>query len=364
MSLFKKKIPADISVGKDDSKESLDFLVHNMPKAETSQAKPAASDISGFSLSSSPSPAASGNSSYKKVGAIIISVGIVLILVLAYFAYNLLFGQSTPSSQVISSATSTPEESQVESKNQTASSTILEEPLGNEAINTASSSEMATSTELDITIVGETTTATSSVEMGELATSTSNYVPVLEMAGDSDNDGLDDVAESAFGTNQYMIDTDGDGYSDLQEIQNGYNPSGDGQLEASGFIAGYQNESYAYSAIYPAVWGQKNIGGDYFSVFNVPDGSLVQISVQENSRAQDIISWYRQEFSFFDTFDQNRLVRTYGNNQGIYSADGMTIYFTDSARKNIYIVSFVPVSEGKTDYFQIFQIMASSLKVE
>ena len=41
---------------------------------------------------------------------------------------------------------------------------------------------------------------------------------------DTDNDGLSDELEIAFGTDIYNSDTDGDGYSDGLEVANGYNP--------------------------------------------------------------------------------------------------------------------------------------------
>ena len=41
---------------------------------------------------------------------------------------------------------------------------------------------------------------------------------------DADSDGLSDVIESAFGTNPQQADTDGDGFSDKEEILNNYSP--------------------------------------------------------------------------------------------------------------------------------------------
>jgi len=41
---------------------------------------------------------------------------------------------------------------------------------------------------------------------------------------DSDNDGLSDADEKKYGTNIYKSDTDGDGYTDKEEIDNGYDP--------------------------------------------------------------------------------------------------------------------------------------------
>jgi hypothetical protein len=48
---------------------------------------------------------------------------------------------------------------------------------------------------------------------------------------DSEGDGLSDWEEvSIFGTNPLKADTDGDSYPDGEEVQNGYNPKGPGKL--------------------------------------------------------------------------------------------------------------------------------------
>ncbi|MEA2089007.1 MAG: hypothetical protein U9O55_04195 [Patescibacteria group bacterium] len=47
---------------------------------------------------------------------------------------------------------------------------------------------------------------------------------------DTDNDGLTDEEEKFYGTSIISPDTDGDGYSDYDEIQNNYNPLGQGKL--------------------------------------------------------------------------------------------------------------------------------------
>lgn len=48
---------------------------------------------------------------------------------------------------------------------------------------------------------------------------------------DTDGDGLKDFEEEYFGTDINSVDTDNDGYSDYEEIQNKYNPLGEGQLQ-------------------------------------------------------------------------------------------------------------------------------------
>lgn len=54
-----------------------------------------------------------------------------------------------------------------------------------------------------------------------------NKIPIglIRRSGrDSDNDGLTDLFEYSQGTNTRLVDTDGDGYSDLEEILNEYSP--------------------------------------------------------------------------------------------------------------------------------------------
>lgn len=47
---------------------------------------------------------------------------------------------------------------------------------------------------------------------------------------DEDEDGLTAKQETEYGTDPMMADTDGDGYSDGDEVESGYNPAGEGQL--------------------------------------------------------------------------------------------------------------------------------------
>ncbi len=53
----------------------------------------------------------------------------------------------------------------------------------------------------------------------------------LEFPTDSDQDGLPDAMEEIFGTDPLKADTDDDGFSDNDEIENGYNPLGPGKSD-------------------------------------------------------------------------------------------------------------------------------------
>lgn len=51
----------------------------------------------------------------------------------------------------------------------------------------------------------------------------------LQIQQDLDNDGLPVWAEAWYGTSETSIDTDGDGYSDPEELANNFNPLGPGE---------------------------------------------------------------------------------------------------------------------------------------
>lgn len=51
-----------------------------------------------------------------------------------------------------------------------------------------------------------------------------------DISRDTDGDGLTDADEERYGTDAKNPDTDGDGYLDGAEVQNGYNPLGEGKL--------------------------------------------------------------------------------------------------------------------------------------
>ena len=54
---------------------------------------------------------------------------------------------------------------------------------------------------------------------------------------DSDNDGLDDRLEESLGTNIYNPDSDNDGFTDAEEIKNGFSPLGSGRLAFDSSLA-------------------------------------------------------------------------------------------------------------------------------
>lgn len=66
---------------------------------------------------------------------------------------------------------------------------------------------------------------------GQTAENEASLVIPAIIVFDADGDGLTDEIEKRLNTNPGLADTDGDGYSDNEEILNGYNPLGSGKSE-------------------------------------------------------------------------------------------------------------------------------------
>ncbi|MFA4872549.1 MAG: PsbP-related protein [Patescibacteria group bacterium] len=76
---------------------------------------------------------------------------------------------------------------------------------------------------------------------------------------DSDGDGLDDKSEKLYGTDLNNTDTDGDGYQDGAEINNGYNPLTPGNAKLKNEIntanwRTYINNKLGFGIQYPEDW--------------------------------------------------------------------------------------------------------------
>jgi len=81
----------------------------------------------------------------------------------------------------------------------------------------------------------DTTTDTITGDITENTTDTTTDGLTEDNPGneDADGDGLTTFDETQYGTDSSLADTDGDGYSDKEEIDSGYNPLGDGRLNAA-----------------------------------------------------------------------------------------------------------------------------------
>ncbi len=112
---------------------------------------------------------------------------------------------------------------------------------------------------------------------------------------DTDADGLTDVEERLYKTNSQVQDTDGDQFSDGEELGNLYDPIRmDGsRLEISGLVSPFTNRTFSYSFYYPASWSARAVNqSDREIVISPATGEFFSISVQDNPSQLSAVDWY------------------------------------------------------------------------
>lgn len=231
---------------------------------------------------------------------------------------------------------------------------IIEEATGTEEIIL----DGATSTE-DILVATSTPIATSSNDAFlEEATTTSEVVVLSEDVIDEDRDGLSNKEEELLGTSDELADSDGDGYSDLIEIRNLYNPNGSGKLADSGLFEKYSNLSFGYSVMWPNSWNMSVIGGEDSIIIKSNDGHFVQIVTQPNVDNIGIEDWYMSQFELTE-IDEAQIIK--GDNwQGVKSSDGLVVFITNADAEEIYAISYSSPIETSLVYKNIFDIIVKS----
>jgi hypothetical protein len=285
--------------------------------------------------------------SKKTIGAVIALVGILLMAAAVYFGYKFIINtdkqasvenipqNTAPKTEEKENAVSeTPVKPVVEEKKET-TPTVKEEEK--EWVSSATSSPL---------IGSSTESVATSAEQVKIS------------AGDSDGDGLSNAEEEILGTDPAKIDSDGDTYSDLSELDNSYNPAGAGKITDNIRLRDWRSGSFKYSVLIPASWNIKETGQGESMIFSAPDNSFVQIVSAANPEKRDILSWYNDQAA--ETPAVAAAVVIKNGWQGIYSSDGNIFYLTDGAYGNIFTVSYVPADENNPAYKNIFRMVVNS----
>ncbi len=105
----------------------------------------------------------------------------------------------------------------------------------------------------------EATTSDETADTGSDENATSEPIDEQSYIMDDDQDELTNYEEKVLGTDPLKADTDGDGYNDLAEIKNGYNPNGAGNSDYFGETgicqAEYQKMIDTYGHSYADCYG-------------------------------------------------------------------------------------------------------------
>lgn len=181
----------------------------------------------------------------------------------------------------------------------------------------------------------------------------------IQPGTDSDNDGLTDKEEVVLGTNLNAADSDGDTYADLVEVNNGYNPAGEGKLTDNRNLGTYVNTTFNVSILYPVAWKQTIASTDDSIMLTAPDQQFIQLLVQPNTEREDILSWYKKTFNV-ETIPTSQLY-TNNNWDSVRTPDGLTAYITNKDKSYLFIVTYNLGSPRVLNYKHILDLMLRSL---
>lgn len=232
----------------------------------------------------------------------------------------------------------------------------------NQDLNTPSSS---TSTELLDISGGIDPTATNS----DIVSLDTDYVrddlkkeSVFREAMDNDDDALSDLEEALLGTDPAKMDTDGDGYSDFQELDKMYDPVGKGSLASNKAITSYSNATHKYSLIYPMAWTPTNYDKDDSIMYKIDSSQFVQIIVQANPDRETIEDFYKKIANVTIIDDSQKVTKKTGWS-GVVSSDGLFYYLSKDGVDDIYIISYALGINNTPNYKKLFEMMVNSLDV-
>ncbi len=181
---------------------------------------------------------------------------------------------------------------------------------------------------------------------------------------DTDQDGLTDIEETLlYSTNKNEFDTDGDGYSDKQELLNLYNPSGLAPIRLidSGNVKDFENKNYKYKIYYPTKWKVKSLDGSEKEVlFTSTTGEFIEVIVTENTKNLSLDEWFKQNFGE-QVFKTVLRVKTKSGLVGLRSLDRRTVYFARG--KYIFAITHNIGTKKQMDYGVTFEMMVKSFRI-
>jgi len=327
------------------TKVNSDLVVRNMPSMArlygTNNSQPAQSmPVEGDTLG-----ALSGQkNNFKVVGLVIIIGGLIFIGALVYLSYVYIIKPQIRTTNIASNKATSSKDKVID----TVPATSTVQANGNE--NNIVPDVMPTNTDLS------NLNATSTTE-NEITNNT-NLLPLI----DSDSDGLNDEEESILGTNPDLTDTNNNTYMDSVEVNNNYDPVGNGKLSSNVNLDKQINSTYGYEFLYPKNWLSQLLNSDSTLTLTALDNSIIQISVQENTDKQSVLAWYGNAFPEVTvTYDK---LKSNDNWDGIMGSDSLNFYLTDKKRANIYVISYIAAVEGRVAYPSLFKLIINSFLIK
>ncbi len=304
--------------------------------------------------------------SHKGAGLLIFGIGLLILGVGAVFVYFYVFNEQAV--QTNESALKSGLVSREVTEKATTSKDAEDDQIKPEiAVNTDTTALTPANAEVTDKVSNKIEVSSSSPET-ESATRTIKTIDVSDtfvnkeysLSPDVDQDGLSDVEELIFGTGTGSKDSDNDGYSDLAEIGNQYNPAGEGKLIVNPGIKKYTDNTVGYSLYFPASWQTSAIDSGNTIVFQIDGMEYIQIIVSDKASGQSLDDWYKEKFNA--TLIKGEQIVYKKGWLGIKSEDGLMYFLSDGLSDKIFTVNYVLGDKTILSYKSIFEMMINTLE--
>jgi len=185
------------------------------------------------------------------------------------------------------------------------------------------------------------------------------------LAEDRDGDGLTDLEEDFSGSDKASTDTDKDGYSDLVEMVNLYNPVDKKKLVDNTHVSSYIPEDKSLYFLYPSYhWDRSSNTKDDSITFTAADEHFMQLIILTNDQKETLDAYYRRLTKTTEIKDSWR--RNAESWQGIMTADNLQIYIMGVKKTDkIYVLHYSPTENNNIlAYPNLFQVMIKSFVIK
>lgn len=268
-------------------------------------------------------------------------IGVFIIIVLGGVAFYLFFTLNQPTEE--------PQDQQemVEDTTQSDEEVVVDD------------SDVSATTELEIfnPITDEEEAETTNED------SDSETIEAQDLAVDSDNDNLTLAEEILFLTDEFVADSDEDGFLDGTEVLNGYDPNVAGKtLIETDVFRQYSND--VYSIAHPKIWEFREQNLENTEVLFIADsGEFVEVLILPNVNLLSLEDWYTQQFPEFSSIAPIKI--KINNSEGILHPNGRNYYLiSQNNLSSIYIITYNVGEFIDLKYNTIFRSMVNSFRVK